>query len=504
MAAEETKLEPKKFGELAVPGEDSSDQLHLETQPLNQNGERKFEGRSDSKYLGKTLENLHDIFKFQARRSKENKYKSCGIYLTIILLVLSFACTVFMVGTNWFDTTLEKIITLSNGTFIYNLWQDSDVEVVVRVYPFNYTNVEAVLAGMEKPVLKEVGPYVFKQNISKWNINFHGMERITYSENVSTVFLPEESKGTLADVIYTPNVLVIASVNIVKELNMYTQLTFSATLKSFKVQPFWKLSIHECIFGYEEKIKILSDIVTLLDQEIAPTTGLLSNRMGLLPDEITIGTGVPDLAKRGIIQQYNGKETVGAWEGDECNNITSSDGILLPAETVRSGETLYFFRRILCRRFPFTYENYTTTAQGYPVKRYRMLDHIFSYGRNFSHNYCYCRGRVCPPSGIFYPSPCYYDSPIFFSKPHFMDGDGVLLEDVKGLNPDPEKHTSSVDVHDVGVVVGAVLNLQVGVTMHKARFVTPFNRMKDGMALPIGWISIVFKGSSKKRSGSRC
>lgn len=28
-----------------------------------------------------------------------------------------------------------------------------------------------------------------------------------------------------------------------------------------------------------------------------------------------------------------------------------------------------------------------------------------------------------------------------------MDGDGVLLEDVKGLNPDPEKHTSSVDVH---------------------------------------------------------
>lgn len=46
-------------------------------------------------------------------------------------------------------------------------------------------------------------------------------------------------------------------------------------------------------------------------------------------------------------------------------------------------------------------------------------------------------------------------------------------------------------LQDVGVVVGAVLNLQVGVTMHKARFVTPFNRMKDGMALPIGWISIV-------------
>ncbi|XP_073977364.1 scavenger receptor class B member 1-like isoform X2 [Rhodnius prolixus] len=389
-----------------------------------------------------------------------------------------------------FKVVQLEIITISNGTFIYRLWRYTDVQLIVSIYIFNYTNVEAVLAGKEKPVLKELGPYVFKQNISKWNVHFHDIERITYSENISTAFLPEESNGSLEDVFCSPNSLVIALINSIKDSSVFIQLIVATMLKSFDAEPFWKLSVREFIYGYDEKVKVFSNIIATLDQEETPSTGFLANRIGLLPDEITIGTGVPDLGKRGIIQKYNGKETMEAWEGDECNNITSSDGILLPAETVRSGKTLYFFRRDFCRRLPLDFEKYTMMAQGYPVKRYKLPDHMFSYGRNFSHNYCYCRGGVCPPSGIFYPSPCYYDGPFFISKPHFMDGERFLLDDVVGLNPDPEKHSSYADVHELGVVLGATLKLQLGITLHKARYVKALHKLKEGLALPIAWVHL--------------
>jgi CD36 family. len=35
------------------------------------------------------------------------------------------------------------------------------------------------------------------------------------------------------------------------------------------------------------------------------------------------------------------------------------------------------------------------------------------------------------------------------SFPHFYLGDPRLLEAVEGLNPDPEKHDSFLDVHEV-------------------------------------------------------
>lgn len=491
MILEEALLQPKEYSQRGSSRTAATERpLLQQSQKFNQNGGKKLLGRSGNNYLNKTLDDLHNILKFKSKESKDDKFQCCGIYITIALLMLSFTGAMIMFTTNWFDTTLQKIITLSNGTYIYNIWRDSEYELIIHVYPFNYTNVEAILAGTEKPVLKQIGPYVFRQKISKWNVSFQDMEKVTYSENATdTSFLSELSNGTLEDIIHTPNMVLISIVNIVKELDFFTQLSVSASMKSLRLQPFFKIPIRELILGYDEKVAVLLDIVTLIDQEIPPSTGLLSNRIGLLPDEITIGTGIPDLGQRGIIQQYNGKDRMDIWNGDECNNITASDGMLLPAEFVRSEETLYFFRRILCRRFPFLFEKHTTTAQSYPVRRYTFPEHVFSYGSNYSHNECYCLG-TCPPSGIYYLSPCFYGTPLFLSKPHFLHADRALLEDLEGLHPDPKEHTSYLDVHDAGLTIAAELKLQVGIVVNKARYMSVLKELKDGIALPVGWITL--------------
>lgn len=55
---------------------------------------------------------------------------------------------------------------------------------------------------------------------------------------------------------------------------------------------------------------------------------------------------------------------------------------------------------------------------------------------------------VCPPHGILNSTPCAY-GPAYLSLPHFLDGDRSLTQNIEGLYPNPEIHTSFLDVHPI-------------------------------------------------------
>jgi scavenger receptor class B protein 1 len=44
------------------------------------------------------------------------------------------------------------------------------VTPLMKLYFFNMTNVEAFLAGRERPKVKKLGPYVYHQEIHKANV----------------------------------------------------------------------------------------------------------------------------------------------------------------------------------------------------------------------------------------------------------------------------------------------------------------------------------------------
>lgn len=50
---------------------------------------------------------------------------------------------------------------LINGTDTYKAWQKTIFPLYVSIYLFNLTNPDDVVGG-GKPVLKEVGPYVYE------------------------------------------------------------------------------------------------------------------------------------------------------------------------------------------------------------------------------------------------------------------------------------------------------------------------------------------------------
>lgn len=53
---------------------------------------------------------------------------------------------------------------------------------------------------------------------------------------------------------------------------------------------------------------------------------------------------------------------------------------------------------------------------------------------------CFCDGE-CSPMGVLNITDCRYGAPGFVSLPHFFNGDPVLTDAVRGLNPEEERHS---------------------------------------------------------------
>ena len=50
---------------------------------------------------------------------------------------------------------------MKNGSQTFGWWKKPPVHPVMRVYIYNVTNADAFLNNAEKPVLNELGPYVY-------------------------------------------------------------------------------------------------------------------------------------------------------------------------------------------------------------------------------------------------------------------------------------------------------------------------------------------------------
>lgn len=54
-------------------------------------------------------------------------------------------------------------LSVYQGSFLFKLWEKPPLDVFIKVYVFNVTNVEAFLNGTDdKLKLQEVGPYVYQ------------------------------------------------------------------------------------------------------------------------------------------------------------------------------------------------------------------------------------------------------------------------------------------------------------------------------------------------------
>lgn len=80
---------------------------------------------------------------------------------------------------------------------------------LTKVYIFNVTNPDGFLAG-EKPRLAEVGPFVYREDMEKVNIQFHDNYTVSFQHKKILKFVPEMSVDKNLKIVI-PNIPLLVS-----------------------------------------------------------------------------------------------------------------------------------------------------------------------------------------------------------------------------------------------------------------------------------------------------
>ena len=106
-------------------------------------------------------------------------------------------------------------IPLLPDSQVTQAWIDPPVRPLMRLYFFNTTNPAEFLRG-EKPILSEVGPYVYEERWSKEQVKWsQDKDKVKYKLKKIFIFRQDLSEPlSETDRVTTPNVPLFVSLNI--------------------------------------------------------------------------------------------------------------------------------------------------------------------------------------------------------------------------------------------------------------------------------------------------
>jgi len=158
-----------------------------------------------------------------------------------------------------FDPLVRSIVlnklTLSRSSDTFYIWEDPPISPHLKVYFWNFTNPEAFFTGKAKPVLKEVGPYTYRQKWLKQNITWHNNGTISYRTRKIFTFSPSESCENCSDVndrVTTLNVPALSAYFQMRD--SYFGIFLTGMIRALAYQMWTTKSPHEFLWGHQEKL----------------------------------------------------------------------------------------------------------------------------------------------------------------------------------------------------------------------------------------------------------
>lgn len=176
------------------------------------------------------------------------------------LFFFSTMGTTVMWFTDAFQKKVESLMVLSEDGMGYELWRAPPPKPILKVYIFNYTNVEEFESGRAKKLhVEQVGPYAYFEELERVNIKFSKVDgTVSYQEKRTYRFSPELSKGTPDDIVIVPNVPLLAGAAVVKKFNFLMRLSYNELLKALSEKPFMALKADSFVNGYDDHLYDLS------------------------------------------------------------------------------------------------------------------------------------------------------------------------------------------------------------------------------------------------------
>ncbi|KAJ8954143.1 hypothetical protein NQ318_005737 [Aromia moschata] len=438
-----------------------------------------------------------------------------------------------------YDLIYRWKLVFGEGGEIFELWRKPPVELYLKVYLWNVTNMDEYMSGEDDVLrIQDVGPYVYRmfddrrrkvqsiyrerfrraipqnpsselkmetENIRNVGDIFNILELLTH-ENVTfndngtltaipkhpLVWVEEMSEGRREDdLVILPNIALLSIADVVSDQSYFTRFGLNMLIRQTDSQPLVKMTAREFMFGYSSSLMTLGN-------KFMPSwiyfdkLGLIDRMYDFEGDYETIFTGEKHgLSNIGLIDTYRGSTKIPQWDSP-CGDVTgSSDGTKFPGY-IKENDTLLFFRKSMCRAKAMVKVG-ETYSNGFDSWVYHFDPEADDNGYVNEENKCFCknRSRKCLPPGLLDVRECYYGFPIALSYPHFLDGDKVLSAKVNGMNPDPDKHRSYFVIEpNSGLPVELAVRYQINMALGSIKTIAHCERFND-MVLPLLWTEIV-------------
>ncbi|XP_033924083.1 scavenger receptor class B member 1 isoform X2 [Melopsittacus undulatus] len=390
--------------------------------------------------------------------------------------------TLLFVGPRIVKEQVIKNVRIDPGSISFKMWKDIPVPFYMSIYFFEVLNPNQVLQG-EKPVLRQHGPYVYREFRYKTNITFHDNDTVSFLEYRRLFFQPELSNGSEDDYIVVPNILMMGAAVMMENLPTLVKVLLSGALAGLKQQAFMNRTVGEIMWGYEDP---LIDAINAIVPGMIPFKG----KFGILVEFnnsnsglFTVNTGMKNISEVHMVDSWNGLKEVNYWRSQACNMINGTAGEMWPP--FMSPTSLDFYSPDACRSMRLVYEQ-SGKFQGVPTYRFVAPKTLFANGTDYPPNEGFC---PCMQSGIQNVSSCRLNAPMFISHPHFYNADPVLLDAVEGLHPNKDQHALFLDVHPLtGIPMNCSIKLQLNLYIKQVSGIIQTGKIKP-VVLPLLWFA---------------
>ncbi|XP_066906786.1 scavenger receptor class B member 1 isoform X1 [Halyomorpha halys] len=409
------------------------------------------------------------------------------IIVSLILIFVGIFIAIFF--SSIVNLVIDKEITLREGGQVFDMWRKPPVEPIFRVYVYNVTNADDFLNRGDKPILDELGPFVYVETWEKVNLTFNDNGTVTFQQQKIYKFDPDQSVGDESDMVVVPNIPMLSATSQSKHAARFLRLAMASIMDILKIKPFVEVSVGQLLWGYEDPLlKLAKDVVPKEQKLPYEEFGLLYGKNGTSKDIMTVFTGANDITKYGLVDRFNGMSHLPHWKSEECNRLAGSDGSIFPPHITKN-TTLYVFDKDLCRLLPLQFKKEVNTPGDVLGYRFSPPENVFAEIEKNPDNECFCpSGPPCAPHGLFNVSLCQYDSPVMLSFPHFYLADPKLRTAVEGISePDPEKHGFWLDVQPtMGAGLRAQARIQINLAVSQVVDIKQVATFPD-IVFPIMW-----------------
>nr|QEO32906.1 sensory neuron membrane protein 2 [Delia antiqua] len=401
-----------------------------------------------------------------------------GAVIGLLVSMLGAYCGWFLFPT-MVHKKVEESVIIADGSEQYKRFVQLPQPLTFKVYIFNVTNPFKVQQGAI-PIVKEIGPYVYKQFRTKKVKHFsHDGSKITFVQDQLYEFDEEasapyrETDNIVALNMHMNSVLEIGendpslalllvhlNANLKAIFNDPKTMFVSATVKEYlfdgvrfciNPQGLAKAICNQIKEGGSKTIRELKDGSLAFS--------FFNHKNGSGHEVYEVHTGKGDPMKVLEIQKLDDNHNLQVWlnssdnnETSKCNLINGTDASSYPPFR-QKGDSMFIFSADICRSVELFYQK-EVQYHGIPGFRYSIGENFVNDIGPEHDNECFCvdkltnvikRKNGCLYAGALDLTTC-IDAPVILTLPHMLGASNEYTKMIRGLKPDAQKHQTYVDV----------------------------------------------------------